>query len=135
MVVYYIFLQFITITITRQHDISGNKLAQKANISQSELSAIERGEQDPTFYMVEKICSALNTTVQDLIVKENTTEESIDLEEQLLDLRSALIKKDITFRKTPLEDHEIIVIKHAIDMLLSSIREMHEKDKKKTTTY
>jgi len=48
MVVYYIFLQFITITITRQHDISGNKLAQKANISQSELSAIERGEQDPT---------------------------------------------------------------------------------------
>jgi len=85
--------------------------------------------------MVEKICSALNTTVQDLIVKENTTEESIDLEKQLLDLRSALIKKDITFRKTPLEDHEIIVIKHAIDMLLSSIREMHEKDKKKTTTY
>jgi len=118
-----------------KQDISGNKLAQKANISQSGLSAIERGEQDPTFYMVEKICSALNTTVQDLIVKENTTEESIDLEKQLLDLRSALIKKDITFRKTPLEDHEIIVIKHAIDMLLSSIREMHEKDKKKTTTY
>ncbi len=118
-----------------KQDISGNKLAQKANISQSGLSAIERGEQDPTFYMVEKICSALNTTVQDLIIKENTTEESIDLEKELLDLRSALIKKDITFRKTPLENHEIIVIKHAIDMLLSSIREMHEKDKKKTTTY
>ena len=118
-----------------KQDISGNKLAQKANISQSGLSAIERGEQDPTFYMVEKICSALNTTVQDLIVKENTADESIDLEKQLLDLRSALIKKDITFRKTPLEDHEIIVIKHAIDMLPSSIREMHEKDKKKITTY
>lgn len=106
-------------------NISGNKLSKIANISQSGLSAIERGEQDPTFYMIEKICSALNITVQELISNDNFLDEKLDIENHLLILRMAIEKDNLHYRNQELNESEKTFIKNSIDMILNSTKKIH----------
>jgi len=106
-------------------NISGNKLSKIANISQSGLSAIERGEQDPTFYMIEKICSALNITVQELISNDNFSNEKLDIENHLLILRMAIEKDNSHYRNQELNESEKTFIKNSIDMILDSTKKIH----------
>lgn len=111
-----------------KQDISGNKLSKIANISQSGLSAIERGEQDPSFYMIEKICLALNITVQDLITEEKEESKTIDLEKHLHELRIALDNEQVIYKDVNLEQSESILVKNSIDMVLASIKEIQLKN-------
>lgn len=106
-------------------NISGNKLSKIANISQSGLSAIERGEQDPTFYMIEKICSALNITVQELISNDNFLDEKLDIENHLLILRMAIEKDNLHYKNQELNESEKTFIKNSIDMILNSTKKIH----------
>ena len=58
--------------LRKQKKWSQEKLAAEAGISQSALSAIERGIKQPTVETLNNICNALNITLVDFFSKEKT---------------------------------------------------------------
>lgn len=56
-------------TLADERDINGltlRELAERANVSKSEVSAIERGEKAPNVYIAIRIAGALNRIVEDI---------------------------------------------------------------------
>ncbi|MEX1308228.1 MAG: helix-turn-helix transcriptional regulator [Eubacteriales bacterium] len=89
-------------------NLSQGALAKKANIAQSTLSYIEKGEKSPTMDTVTAICKGLNISVLELLVidqetseenklKNNPTLKKIDLlksmEREFADFKDYIIEK------------------------------------------
>lgn len=49
----------------KQKNISGNALAKKAGLSQSTISAIEHGHKSPTVQTLDKLCGAMDMSLED----------------------------------------------------------------------
>ena len=72
-----------------------DELASKANLNAAHLSAIERGEKNPTLLTLSKIINVLDFTFQDLLDVARTPEEiASDYGEKILPLFAKLTKKE-----------------------------------------
>ncbi|MDD3244424.1 MAG: helix-turn-helix transcriptional regulator [Eubacteriales bacterium] len=52
----------------KQKNISGNLLAKRAGLSQSTISAIEHGYKSPTVQTLDKLCSAMEISLEDFFI-------------------------------------------------------------------
>ncbi|MDO7785827.1 helix-turn-helix domain-containing protein [Desulforamulus aquiferis] len=60
-------------TLRDYQGLSMNELARRSGVSQSGLSLIESGQRQPTFDVIERICTGLGITLQDLLNEDATT--------------------------------------------------------------
>lgn len=64
--------------LRKEKGLSLTELANRANVSKSYLSSIERNlQQNPSIQFLEKVSKVLNTSVQELIFNEQSTEDVI----------------------------------------------------------
>lgn len=81
------------IELRKFKNLSGNKLAQLAGISQAAINSIEKGKKFPTTYTLEKICSALDITLADFFKEKPQGEVTInDLIEEAKNLSPEQLK-------------------------------------------
>lgn len=71
------------IELRTKNNISGNKLAQMAGVSQSTISAIELGQKIPTTVTLGRICEALNITLHEFFNDKKDVELNSALQELL----------------------------------------------------
>lgn len=57
----------------RQRGLSQEELADRAAVHQTYLSGVERGKRNPTIVVLEKIASALDLDIEDLVRRRSRT--------------------------------------------------------------
>ncbi|MDD4796826.1 MAG: helix-turn-helix transcriptional regulator [Eubacteriales bacterium] len=73
----------------KQKNISGNSLAKKAGLSQSTISAIEHGHKSPTIQTLDKLCGAMDLSLEDFFAGLGQTNRGV-LHRALLETTEAL---------------------------------------------
>ncbi len=108
--------------------ISGYRLAKEANVGNTTISEIESGKrQSLNANTIEKIASALNVTMNDLMATENNTEYVVTDIEQTMNL--VLSSEELVLDDVEITQEEKSQIKMAVDIALSTIRKARERRK------